>query len=755
MRINVSGQPWHSEMVMNGVAIRVRGKVQGVGFRPFVWQIAQRLGRVGNVSNDAEGVRVHLVGAEMGFVAQLEAHCPVLARIDSTEITPYHWANIPDDFTIIQSGAGQMSTQIVPDAATCPACLAELTDPRHRRYRYPFINCTHCGPRFTIIHAMPYDRPFTVMAAFPLCPACEKEYRDPRDRRFHAQPVACAECGPQLRWQSQTQHQTGDAALAAAVDRLANGGIVALKGLGGFHLACDAGNVSAVARLRERKRRPAKPLAVMLAEDNSLPKQAQKLLNTPASPIVLVDSQHVAGLCEGIAPGLDEVGVMLASNPLQHLLMQALKRPLVMTSGNLNGKPPAITNDDALTDLADIADGFLLHNRDIVQRMDDSVVRQNGDMLRRARGFVPDALPLPPGFVDVPPLLCCGADLKNTFCLVRGQDAVLSQHLGDLSEEGVEAQWRKALSLMQSIYAFRPEKVVVDAHPGYRSVQWGQQLGLPCEVVLHHHAHAAACMAEHGWPRDGGDVIALTLDGIGMGENGELWGGECLRVNYRECEHLGGLPAVALPGGDLAARQPWRNLLAQRLAFMPEGASLVSLQRHPVEALARAVARGINAPMASSCGRLFDAVASALDCAPDTLSYEGQAACLLETLAQHGAATEHPLTLPFHNNTLNLQIFWQQWLNWPAAVADKAWAFHDALACGLAQMMRYHAQTRGISTLVFGGGVLHNRLLRARLAFYLSGFTLLFPQRLPAGDGGISYGQAVIAAARLQEEKNG
>ncbi|HEX4502057.1 MAG TPA: carbamoyltransferase HypF [Scandinavium sp.] len=741
-------------MPVNGIVIRVRGKVQGVGFRPFVWQIAQQLQRQGNVSNDAEGVLVHLVGAENGFPAHLRAHCPVLARIDSTDISPYHWGELPTDFTIQQSGAGRMSTQIVPDAATCPACLAEMNDPQNRRYRYPFINCTHCGPRFTIIHAMPYDRPFTVMAAFPLCPSCEKEYRDPRDRRFHAQPVACAECGPQLSWRSQAQHETGEAALNAAVRMLASGGIVAIKSLGGFHLACDAGNANAVARLRQRKRRPAKPLAVMLAQAGTLPEQAQKLLNTPASPIVLVTKKSVADVCDGIAPGLDEVGVMLPSNPIQHLLMQALNRPLVMTSGNLNGKPPATSNAEALGDLAGIADGFLLHNRDIVQRMDDSVMRQNGEILRRARGFVPDALPLPPGFVDVPPLLCCGADLKNTFCLVRGKEAVLSQHLGDLAQGGVETQWGNALALMQSVYAFTPERVVVDAHEGYRSVQWGKALAIPCDTVLHHHAHAAACMAEHGWPLDGGDVIALTLDGIGMGENGALWGGECLKVNYRECAHLGGLPAVALPGGDLAARQPWRNLLAQSLAFTAGPEPFAILQNHPSAALGRAVERGINAPLASSCGRLFDAVASALTCAPDSLSYEGEAACLLEALAWQSLSSDHPLTLPFQGNELNLRVFWQEWLNWSAPQAEKAWAFHDALACGFAQMMRFHAEIHGISTLVFGGGVLHNRLLRERLAFYLSGFTLLFPRNLPAGDGGISYGQAVIAAARLQEEKN-
>ncbi|MRS14048.1 carbamoyltransferase HypF [Enterobacteriaceae bacterium RIT691] len=735
-------------MTTRGTVIRIRGKVQGVGFRPFVWQTAQQLGRCGNVSNDSEGVLVHLLGEPQEFVAHLQRHCPPLARIDSAECSPYGWDTPPDDFTIHESGAGSMSTQIVPDAATCSACLTEMNDPDNRRYRYPFINCTHCGPRFTIINAMPYDRPFTSMAAFPLCPACEKEYRDPRDRRFHAQPVACAECGPELLWHGDAQTLSGDAALSVAVALIAAGGIVAVKGLGGFHLACDAGNAAAVARLRARKRRPTKPLAVMLAKSDALPEQAQKLLNTPAAPIVLVAKAAVQGTGEGIAPGLDEVGVMLPANPLQHLLMQALQRPLVMTSGNVNGKPPAIANAEALTDLAAITDGFLLHNRDIVQRMDDSVVRQSGEMLRRARGFVPDALPLPPGFDDVPPILCCGADMKNTFCLVRGKEAVLSQHLGDLAEEGVEAQWRKALSLMQSIYDFTPERVVVDAHPGYRSAQWGERLGLPREVVFHHHAHAAACLAEHGWPREGGDVIALTLDGIGMGENGELWGGECLRVNYREFEHLAGLPVVALPGGDLAARQPWRNFLAQGLAFMPDWQNSPVLAQHPAQALARAVERGINAPLASSCGRLFDAVAASLACAPAALSYEGEAACRLEALARQSTSDAHPLTL---DRALDMATFWQQWLNWNAPEAEKAWAFHDVLAQGLADVMRHHAEIRGITTLAFGGGVLHNRLLRERLAFYLSGFTLLFPNRLPSGDGGISFGQAVIAAARLQK----
>ena len=737
-------------MSESGVLIRVRGKVQGVGFRPFVWQLAQRLQRTGDVCNDGQGVVVRLWGEDTGFIAQMRQACPPLARIDQADAVPFHWPQRPAAFTILPSAGGGMDTQIVPDAATCPACLAEMNDPTDRRYRYPFVNCTHCGPRVTIIRAMPYDRPQTAMAAFPLCPACEAEYRNPADRRFHAQPVACPDCGPQLAWHGAGETLTGNAALEAAVAQLDAGGIVAVKGLGGFHLACDARNPQAVARLRLRKRRPAKPLAVMLADAQTLPDAARAALETPAAPVVLVDKTMLPALDAAIAPGLNEVGVMLPANPLQHLLMQRLNRPLVMTSGNLSGKPPALTNHDAQADLAAIADGFLLHNRDIVQRMDDSVVRPDGEVLRRARGFVPDALPLPPGFSDVPPLLCMGADMKNTFCLVRGGQAVMSQHFGDLGDEGVEAQWRQALDLMQAIYSFSPRQIVCDTHPGYRSSQWAAESGLPVTQVLHHHAHAAACLAEHGWPLTGGDVIALTLDGIGMGTDGALWGGECLRVNYRECEHLGGLPAVALPGGDLAAQQPWRNLLAHCLAFVPDWQRYPETQ--PVQGqswqpLARAIEQGINAPRASSCGRLFDAVACALGCAPAILSYEGEAACRLEALTERCAGVAHPLVLTRHEGELDLAHFWPQLLTWQAEPQARAWAFHDALAQGLADLMRQHADARGIRTLCFSGGVIHNQLLRARLSFYLHDFTLLFPRRLPAGDGAIAFGQAVIAAA--------
>ncbi|WP_312691349.1 carbamoyltransferase HypF [Kosakonia sp.] len=738
----------------HGVCLRVYGKVQGVGFRPFVWQLAQQLGLKGDVCNDAQGVEVRLLGDAREFLTLLQQQCPPLARIDRVISTPFRWPSQPHDFAIRHSAGGAMNTQIVPDAATCPACLAEMNNPDERRYRYPFINCTHCGPRFTIIHAMPYDRPYTVMAAFPLCAACDAEYRNPLDRRFHAQPVACPECGPTLEWRSPAQHSAGEEALQAAIQLLKNGGIVAVKGVGGFHLACDATQQNAVHRLRERKRRPAKPLAVMVSGTDGFTADTRRLLATPAAPIVLVDKSYVSGLCAAIAPGLDEVGVMVPANPLQHLLAQALQRPLVMTSGNLSGKPPALTNAQALADLADIADGFLLHNRDIVQRMDDSVLRANGEMLRRSRGYVPDAIPLPEGFHDIPPMLCVGADMKNTFCLLRGNSAVPGQHFGDLTDDGVEAQWRNALHLMQAIYDFTPQHCVADAHPAYRSRQWAEGAVLRVQDVLHHHAHAAACLGEHGWPLEGGDVVAMTFDGIGMGEGGALWGGECLRVNYRECEHLGGLPAVALPGGDLAAQQPWRNLLAHMLAFVPDWQhypECAVLERQNWPLLARAVARGINAPLASSCGRLFDAVACALECAPLQLSYEGEAACQLEALAAGCSGVNHPVTLPVRGNRLDLTVFWRQWLNWKASPAERAWAFHDALAQGMATLARQQATSRAISTLVFSGGVMHNRLLKARLRAYLSEFRLLFPHRLPAGDGGIAFGQGLVAAARLKQ----
>ncbi|MGM3226653.1 carbamoyltransferase HypF [Dickeya zeae] len=756
----------------SGVEIRVKGKVQGVGFRPYVWQIAHRLGAKGSVLNDGAGVLVRLwpVSAEADFIAALYAECPPLAQIDQVTCQPYCWATPPDDFIIEHSGAGQMDTHIVPDAATCDACRQELFDPRDRRYRYPFINCTHCGPRFTIIRQMPYDRPNTAMAMFPFCPTCQQEYQHPADRRFHAQPNACPTCGPQV-WLSDASGVVvrGDDAIMQAAAALCAGQIVAVKGLGGFHLACDATHAQAVARLRERKHRPAKPLAVMLPGADWLeqcsraenPAPALRLMKSPAAPVVLLPLRHDGVLAAGIAPGLDEVGLMLPANPLQHMLLAAVGRPLVMTSGNASGKPPALDNTQALAELAAIADLWLLHDRDIVQRADDSVVRIQGEqaeMLRRARGYVPDALPLPPGFSQQSALLAMGADLKNTFCLLRDGSAIVSQHLGDLADDEVEQQYQQAQRLFADIYRFTPQAIAVDAHPGYVSRRLGQQqaqqLGIPCIEVLHHHAHIVACLAEHRWPRDAGPVIGLALDGIGYGGDNRWWGGECLLVDYSQCQHLGGLPAVALPGGDLAARQPWRNLLAQFLAFVPDWASLPQAGVIPVAArplLTRAIERGLNAPLASSAGRLFDAVAAA--CGFDgEQSWEGEAACWLEALARQHQQTRSPVTLPLSGYQLDLATFWRQFLAWHATPADRAFAFHVALADGLAALVRQALREYGLNTVVCSGGVMHNRLLVALLRERLADVTLLMPSRLPAGDGGLALGQALIAASRLSTQ---
>lgn len=757
-------------MTNNGICIRVKGKVQGVGFRPYVWQLAHRYALRGDVSNDSAGVLIHLLLSSRAdeFLSDLARECPPLAHIDSVESSPYDWEHEPTAFRIIHSGAGEMDTQVVPDAATCPACLQELMTPGNRRYHYPFINCTHCGPRFTIIRQMPYDRPYTAMATFPLCSPCAHEYQDPADRRFHAQPTACPDCGPHV-WLSDASGDAlaqGDAAVTQAVAALHAGQIVAVKGLGGFHLACDATQNDAVLRLRQRKHRPGKPLAVMLPDEDWLARctavenaaSAITLMKSSAAPIVLLPVKRDGALCECIAPGLDEVGVMLPANPLQHLLLAQFGKPLVMTSGNASGKPPALSNDAALTDLQGIADHWLLHNRDIVQRVDDSLVRLHGDhaeMLRRARGYVPDAFRLPPGFEHQPALLAMGADLKNTFCLLREGYAIVSQHLGDLADSDVEKQYQAAIALFSDIYRFTPQAIAVDAHPCYISHRLGQQRAaqqnIACHTVLHHHAHIVACLAEHAWPREGGPVIGLALDGIGYGENGHWWGGECLRVDYQTCRHLGGLPPVALPGGDLAARQPWRNLLAQWLRFVPDWQQqpqAACFPAHAVPLLATAIARGVQSPLSSSAGRLFDAVAAATGFGAREQSWEGEAACWLETLAWQSDIHVHPVTMPLKENQLDLATFWRQWLTYDASPAVRAHAFHSALAQGLAALACQAANQEGIDTIVLSGGVLHNRLLCSLLRKQLTGFSVLQPQRLPAGDGGLSLGQALIIAAR-------
>ena len=754
---------------MQGIELRIKGKVQGVGFRPFVWLLANQYGLNGDVNNDGQGVLIRFVSppadALEQFLSDLQNKLPPLAQITDITQRAIDWpeATAITGFTIRESENNQMDTQIIPDAATCPHCLADLFDPNNRRYHYPFTNCTHCGPRFTIIKAIPYDRKNTAMASFPLCPQCEKEYKDPADRRFHAQPNACSVCGPHIWLQNREQTlATHEISLKQTALLLQQGNIVAVKGLGGFHLACDANNQMAVNLLRQRKHRPTKPLAIMVPDLQFLQDLAPKeteLLTSSAAPIVLLSKHKVPHIANNIAPNLQEIGVMLPSNPLQHLLLRAVNRPLVMTSANASRQPPVLKNEHAVKQLADLADFYLCHNRDILQRADDSLVRVAFDgleMLRRARGYVPDEIPLE---TQSPKnVLALGSDLKNTFCLLRHNKAVLSQHIGDTANEQVRSQLSENLELFQNIYQFKPDIIAVDAHPGYFSSSIGKQLAEQQQItpieVLHHHAHIVSVMAEHNCNEP---VIGLALDGIGMGENGQLWGGECLLVDYQHSQYLGGLPAVALPGGDLAAKQPWRNWLAHLHQFVPQWQEILTktCTEPNWQILVNAIERGLNCPPISSAGRLFDAVAYDLGIAPSIVSWEGEAACHLEALAntsslaiQAQSAVNIPVKMPLIGNKLDLAYFWQSWLNYHASVEDKAFAFHYALAQGFAELAANQARQHQCRTIVLSGGVMHNQLLRRLLKENLSEFHVLSAHKLPMGDGGLSLGQAVIAMHR-------
>ena len=753
---------------MKGIELRIKGKVQGVGFRPFVWLLAKQYALRGDVNNDGQGVLIRLLEPTaqqlQQFLHDLQHKLPPLALITDIQQHEKHWENPPhfEGFEIRESENNAMDTQIVPDAATCPACLADLFDPTNRRYHYPFTNCTHCGPRFTIIKAIPYDRKNTSMADFPLCPDCAEEYKNPADRRFHAQPNACAVCGPHI-WLIDKKGRLIDkkTAIKTTALLLHEGHIIAIKGIGGFHLACDAANPVVVQLLRDRKRRPSKPLAVMVPNLNvltDLTEQEIEQLTSTAAPIVLLPKHKAPPLAEQIAPKLNEIGVMLPSNPLQHLLLKEADRTLVMTSANPSGQPPVLDNQSAVENLSDLADYFLCHNRDILQRADDSLVRLAFDgveTLRRARGYVPDETLLDQN--SPRNVLALGSDLKNTFCLLRQNKAIVSQHIGDTSNEKVRSQLEANIALFCQIYQFKPELIAIDAHAGYFTHEVGKRLAehyqIPYVEVLHHHAHIVSVMAEHHCHEQ---VIGLALDGIGMGENGQLWGGECLLVDEKHCRYLGGLPAVALPGGDLAAKQPWRNWLAHLHQFVPNWQEIAaqSCSDYDWPLLAKAIERNLNSPRISSAGRLFDAVAFGLSITPPQLSWEGEAACQLEVLAYQSELAslpfdkiELPTLMPLNaENKLDLAHFWQAWIALDSSNADKAFIFHYALAEGFARLARQQAQRHQCKTIVLSGGVWHNQLLRRLMREHLAEFKVLSAHQFPMGDGGLSLGQAVIAA---------
>ncbi len=756
--------------------LAVNGLVQGVGFRPFVHRLATEERLSGFVSNNTDGVTIEVEGSAANldsFLTRLRAEAPPLARIDSVTartIPP----NGEKNFHILSSEVhGRVSTAIPPDAATCPDCLHDFFDPLDRRYRYSFTNCTNCGPRFTITRQIPYDRPQTSMAGFTMCPACQAEYDNPADRRFHAQPNACPACGPRLCLVDAggRELETPDP-VATAIEMLLDGRILAIKGIGGIHLAVDATSETAVTRLRQRKRRDSKPLAVMVRDLDSaraiceLTEAEEALLSTSARPIVLARHRAESSIASSVAPGLPWLGVFLPYAPLQHLLFADPRvQALVMTSANLSDEPIAIDNDEALSRLAQIADAFLLHDREILQRCDDSVagvVDGAPQLIRRARGYVPLSVPLP---IDSPPLLAVGGHLKNVFTLARGRYAYQSQHLGDLENPTGLDFFRESLAHLMRTFEIEPGAVVHDLHPGYLSTAWAKEFAaerkLPLIAVQHHHAHIAACMAEN---RVDGPVIGLALDGTGYGSDGRIWGGEVLIADLDSCDpaafrRFAHLSYTPMPGGDAAIHEPWRMAFGHLVAagfFVDEATELTGCSDHEAQMFVRMIDREINAPLTSSLGRLFDAVASVV-LNRRAVDYEAQAAIELEGIAIDSRLDlDDESYLPELEDGSPIQIVTKPL--WQAIVRDLranvapetiSARFHSAIACAFIQSAILARESTGITQIAMSGGCLHNRRLShlLRTGLESNGFTVRRHKQVSPGDGGLSYGQAVVASA--------
>jgi hydrogenase maturation protein HypF len=750
------------------VRVRVSGTVQGVGFRPHVYRLATDAGLGGWVLNDERGVLLEVEGdpfAVEHFLARMAPEAPPLARIESVAAEPV--APLGEHgFQIVQSErTADPAAPVTPDSATCDDCLAELFDPANRRHRYPFINCTNCGPRFTIVRGVPYDRPLTTMAGFEMCARCRAEYEDPRDRRFHAQPNACPACGPAVRLVDRSGAHTGTDALADAAQSLREGLILAVKGVGGFHLACRADDERAVATLRARKHREDKPFALMaptLEAARALvrlgPDEAA-LLCGRVRPIVIAPRQDSAAVATSVAPASRELGLMLPYSPLHHLLLADTDLVLVMTSGNTSDEPIAYRDHEALARLGPIADRFLLHDRPIETRTDDSVQRsvsvagrRRALMMRRSRGYVPESLDLPvPASV---PVLACGAELKNTFCLAKGRRAWVGHHIGDLSNYETLAAFRDGIAHFEHLFAVAPRVVAHDLHPGYLSTAYAlERDGVERVGVQHHHAHLAAALAEHG---ERGPAIGAVYDGTGHGTDGTIWGGELLCGGLVGCERVGHLRPVRLPGGEQAIRQPWRMAcawLGEALGERPRVPATLAMSVPPSrwEAVAALAASGTASPVTTSMGRLFDAVA-ALCGVRSAVNYEGQAATELEAAADPGERGAYPFAAdsPLLDPRETVLAVMRD-LAAGAPLAAVSARFHNTVARATATACAAAAEARDVDTVVLSGGVFQNALLLERTSSALAagGLRVLVPERLPPNDGGISYGQAVVAAARL------
>lgn len=774
--------------------IRVRGTVQGVGFRPAVWRLAKESGLTGQVCNDAEGVLITVSGndaALSSFLQRLQREAPPLARIAAVEIRSVEPGPVFQDFCIVPSIAGENHTQVAPDAAMCTACREEISTPGEHRHRYPFTNCTHCGPRLSIVNSAPYDRANTTMSAFPMCEYCAAEYAEPANRRFHAQPIACPVCGPRvwLEYCDSSQASAGPDAgdcLETAALLLKQGRIIAMRGLGGFHLVCDATNEQAVGRLRGRKQRYGKPFALMAHDTDIIRRYCRvsdaelRELSSPEAPIVLLNAEGDERLPDNIAPGLNVLGFMLPYTPLHWLITQKMQRPLVMTSGNLSDEPQIIDNDEAREKLETVANVLLLHDREIANRIDDSVVRcmaGNPRLLRRARGHAPRAIPLPEGFQRAPDLLAYGGELKSTFCLLKDGAAIVSQHQGDLENVATIDDFQKNLRLYRQLYNHKPQLIAADRHPDYISTKLAHEAaladGVPLLDVQHHHAHIASCLAENGVPLDAPSVLGIALDGLGFGEGGAIWGGEFILADYRGYRRLGTFKPVPMIGGAQAIREPWRNTYAHLVAafggqtFREQFGELAlckHLEAKPLSVIDQMLAKGVNVPPASSCGRLFDAVAAAVDLCREHALFEGQGAMELEALVDDASMQSidgYPFAIAGVAGTDLIYIepapMWRALLEDLAAgmpVPAIAARFHRGLALSIADMVDRVSHREEASdtfdTVALSGGCFQNRVLLEAVIAQMEhkGLKCIAQSVVPSNDGGLSLGQAVIAAAR-------
>ena len=754
-------------MLHRRAAIEIHGTVQGVGFRPFVYRLARDLDLAGWVRNDADGVFIEVEGPVVRverFLDRLTSELPTVAAIDELDVD---WSEPRGavGFEILHSEAsGEPTAVILPDLATCVECMVDVDDPTDRRFRYPFTNCTNCGPRFSIIRALPYDRPNTTMASFAMCDACRAEYGDPLDRRFHAQPTACPECGPRLAWRDRegAPATVGDDALTRAVATVAGGGVVAIKGIGGFQLVVDATDTEAVERLRERKHRPTKPFAVMVGDTGRADAIARvtedegRTLRSPQAPIVLLPRRDEGVLSPSVAPDNPLVGVMLPTTPLHHLLVREVGVPIVVTSGNLTDEPICVDEHEAMSRLAEIADGYLIHDRPIERHVDDSVARTIDGAIRtvrRARGYAPLPIALSE---SIPPIVAVGAHLKNTVAVSVGRNVFVSQHIGDLETLEAEAAFQRVVADLMRMYRVRPEIVAHDLHPGYRSTthalseaMFGSATRVP---VQHHHAHLASCLVDNGHP---GPALGVTWDGSGHGTDGTVWGGEFLLGDASRFERVAHLLEFRLPGGDAAIREPRRSAASVlSVAGVPLETSqpgLESFSPGELDVLGRMLASGLNAPVTTSAGRLFDAVAAILGLSARS-TFEGEAAMALEHAADEAS---DPYRMPIEEIDGRRVLDWRPMIR--AILGDRSTGVSVGVIAGrfhatLAQAIVDVAVSVDHPVVALTGGCFQNRLLTEATAEKLrrAGFEVLVHRRVPPNDGGISVGQVAVAAASIR-----